>query len=386
MNQRWTLFFLIIVFTIYAPIIYLGIKIVNRIHYLNSIININEVDNKKQQNDRDSTNIIIPQICEYSQNGDTLTRIIDKSIIEYEVKPETKVIGTIAFKGCNNLKKVILPESIKEIQPSAFEDCLNLSEIILPNNLESISQFAFAGCTSLNRINIPQRVKYIGNNPFYGIISIDIQTNKNPNFEFTNNFLINKKLKTAISYVGREQTIEVPSNIEVIGEYTFAVNKNIKTINLTSIKEIRNYAFESCENLKHISFGKSLNKIGINPFLNIHGLSIEVNDNYSYRNGLLINQKDLSLICYCGNDSIIDLKDLTLPPNKQIKKINQHAFYNCTHLRQIEFNRQIEEISESAFDGYKNLSVYIHSNMKNKEKIINQLKAKYSNNIKIVEI
>ena len=37
-----------------------------------------------------------------------------------------KSIGDYAFYGCENLKEIVIPDSVKRIGDSAFDDCKNL--------------------------------------------------------------------------------------------------------------------------------------------------------------------------------------------------------------------------------------------------------------------
>lgn len=70
-------------------------------------------------------------------------------------------IGESAFKGCCNLRQVIFPYSLKEIQDKAFMGCGELITASLPLALEQIGKYAFAG-TALKKIRIPQSVHWLG--------------------------------------------------------------------------------------------------------------------------------------------------------------------------------------------------------------------------------
>ena len=54
-----------------------------------------------------------------------------------------------AFSGKASLKKIVLPDSLKIIQPRAFYNCSGLQDIELSAALTTIGSGAFAGCTSL---------------------------------------------------------------------------------------------------------------------------------------------------------------------------------------------------------------------------------------------
>ena len=71
-------------------------------------------------------------------------------------------IGAGAFRKCDRLISVTLPDSVKTIGESAFTGCSNLKEIRLPAELSSIESFAFEGCGKLAALSIPFGVTRIG--------------------------------------------------------------------------------------------------------------------------------------------------------------------------------------------------------------------------------
>lgn len=71
-----------------------------------------------------------------------------------EVKKET-------FKDCTALTRVGLHGGVTAVEESAFSGCTALSEIALPDSLVSIGQCAFDGC-GLKRVELPDSVKELG--------------------------------------------------------------------------------------------------------------------------------------------------------------------------------------------------------------------------------
>ena len=78
------------------------------------------------------------------------------------------LIEDYAFFGCSSLRTIIIPNSVISIEDSAFEDCYNLTEITIPDSVTSIGRFAFNGCYSLKSIIIPNSVVNFGTDVFYG--------------------------------------------------------------------------------------------------------------------------------------------------------------------------------------------------------------------------
>ncbi|MCL1900931.1 MAG: leucine-rich repeat protein [Firmicutes bacterium] len=63
-----------------------------------------------------------------------------------------------AFKGCADLTKITLPDTIKHIGESAFESCSKLAEVNIVNGVKSIGTLAFKACVALESITIPENV------------------------------------------------------------------------------------------------------------------------------------------------------------------------------------------------------------------------------------
>ena len=86
------------------------------------------------------------------------------SLESVEFNEGLSVIGMSAFSGCD-LRSVKLPESLKKIEEYAFEDNTELSEITIP---EGVLRFSapFGGCTSLKEITIKRADKKVYENHF----------------------------------------------------------------------------------------------------------------------------------------------------------------------------------------------------------------------------
>ncbi|MBR2414789.1 MAG: leucine-rich repeat protein [Clostridia bacterium] len=77
-------------------------------------------------------------------------------------------IRSATFANCPSLTQVIMPDSVETIGSRAFYNCTALSDIELSEKLKSISEYAFDTCTSLVSINFPESFTYIGKQAFYG--------------------------------------------------------------------------------------------------------------------------------------------------------------------------------------------------------------------------
>lgn len=131
----------------------------------------------------------------------------DCNCLEYIAIPETvKRIGKTTFAGCSNLTSICMPRSVTSIGGGAFEDCTGLQKVVvpniaawcgisfedytanplyyarhiysdeeseitdlfIPNGVTSISKAAFCNCSSLTYVAMPASVTSIGSLAFYG--------------------------------------------------------------------------------------------------------------------------------------------------------------------------------------------------------------------------
>ena len=76
-------------------------------------------------------------------------KLIERTIEEIDLSNYNIKSIKCTFANCKNLKKVILPKDITEIDLWAFKGCSSLTSIIIPNSVSIIGDFAFDGCKSL---------------------------------------------------------------------------------------------------------------------------------------------------------------------------------------------------------------------------------------------
>lgn len=89
-------------------------------------------------------------------------------------------IGAEAFRACNNLNTVIIPEGITNIGSQAFYYCTALTNVTFPQTLERIEdRYAFSGCHSLKQINLPDNLQYLGGYAFCdtGLETLELPSN-----------------------------------------------------------------------------------------------------------------------------------------------------------------------------------------------------------------
>lgn len=81
---------------------------------------------------------------------------------------ELSSIGSSAFRQCEGLKSVVIPDTVKFIGTSAFINCKSLENVTFSNQLATIAVRAFDGCVALENIIFPGSVNKIDEYSFNG--------------------------------------------------------------------------------------------------------------------------------------------------------------------------------------------------------------------------
>ncbi len=77
--------------------------------------------------------------------------------------PDTiREMGAYAFGGCSALEVIHLPEHLSVLPDHLFAGCISLKQIALPPHLSVIEGYAFYDCRSLEKLRIPETVQKIG--------------------------------------------------------------------------------------------------------------------------------------------------------------------------------------------------------------------------------
>lgn len=102
-----------------------------------------------------------------------LSKDLKKLIVLDNIKTfYDSIISRIDYSK-DKLEKVILGDSVTEIDDDAFMDCTSLYEIDIPNSVTEIGNRAFYGCKSLEEIVIPNSVTEIGDDAFFKCVLLD---------------------------------------------------------------------------------------------------------------------------------------------------------------------------------------------------------------------
>ncbi len=308
-----------------------------------------------------SGNVIIPStIGGYSVKGieSFAFRLCDE-ITSITIPDSIKSIGNYAFEGCESLTKVnitdlgawcniefadyysnpleyanelyindvlitdiIIPDSVTKIGDFVFYSCESIESITISDNVESIGINAFAGCTSLKKVNITDLGAWC---------NIDFSGSYSNPLKYANKLYINDILITDIT---------IPNNVTSINSYAFTNCKSLKNITIPdNVTRIGSSVFSDCDSLESITI----------PFVDMS----------------LTDTTNASLKYIFGEYSSVpaSLKNVVITKETVISK---YAFSGCTGLESIVIPNTVTSIDSDAFGFCPNLrSIIIDSQNEN---------------------
>ena len=380
-------------------------------------------------------------------------------ITEVSMTNNITKIGDRAFMDCTALKAVKSIKSVTAFGESIFEGCTSLAEIAIPDSVVDIPARAFYGCTSLLEIDYHKNLKSVAIDALTDTAWEDSQSDGALAFgricygykgDITNLVIPEGvSIIEPYAFLGCEQikSVEFGPDVEEIGLYAFQNCVNLeKMICSSAVSIIKAGAFKGCSSLKEadfsdctistigyesfsgctsltsvklhetlseigersfegtaiktIEFGKNVNSIGKDAFLNNMALEsisvVEKNKEFSTVDGVLYNKDGNSLIIYpaakkgafalpdgvseireaafkntalteltISQDSALDtirnnafensmITSISLPENVTV--INAETFKNATNLKSVELGSAVTYIGKSAFEGAKSLT------------------------------
>lgn len=285
-------------------------------------------------------------------------------------------IGSRAFRGCPNLRKVYLEDGLASIDDDAFANCSSLEKIKLPSTVEHIGRTAFTR-TALKSLDIPSSVTSMGRN-----ITLDCRNLASLSVNPGNRTFDSRKKCNAIISAGTNVLLEgcrntrIPDDVTAIGPYAFAGSTELKDITIPpSVKLIFDGAFAFC-GLEKIDIPASVSLLEGNPFMGCGKVkSIIVHkDNPSYSslsgsNAIISNGNDNKVIRHPETTGLLvssgyndgfsnywerrsgtliqGCRNTVIPASASF--IGSYAFAFCEGLERIEIPESVIMVGRDAF-------------------------------------
>ena len=296
---------------------------------------------------------------------------------------EVVAIGDRAFENRTDLRTVMIPDSVTEIEAYSFNNCTNLSNVTLSKSLKYMGGRAFGSCEKITQIEIPKSLDNCGNSgyasyhgPFGACSGLKKITFEEGATEVSNGLFR--------GCTGLEE-INIPDGVTKIESSSFEDCINLVSVNISdSVIKIENEAFAGCEKIESINIPDSVTEIGERTFANCSNLSnVKLSKNLEYMGGRAfgscekITQIEIpKSLDNCGNSGYASyhgpfgacsgLKKIIF--EEGTKEISNNLFRGCTGLEEISIPASVIKIERYTFADCTNLkNVYFSNGVKNVE-------------------
>lgn len=336
----------------------------------------------------------------------------------YEGHP-VKAIASRAFRDCENLKSITIPDTITSIGSHAFTECPNIERAVIPanaaiylpkNNLKElvitsgtdIPANTFENCMTLESIIIADSILNVGSNAFAGCTNIKkaiVPTTVIPALPKDNlkEVVITSGTKidnSAFYECNNLTSITLPNGIVSIGEQAFYNCSNLTQFTIPdSVTSIGDYAFTGCGMLENITIPNSITTMGNFVFVNCSSLTnvfyegniedwcngpvtgsaffLSSNSNHFYLKNNAKEWEEVTSITI--PDTITTIKTsqfygfnnvLSIVLSDSIKSIGTYAFYDCSSLTSMIIPESVTSIAADAFHScYRLVEIYNYSSL-----------------------
>ena len=252
--------------------------------------------------------IVIPPVNSF---GDTVTSI-----------------DSFAFRDCNNLTSITIPESVTRIGDGAFSYCSSLTSMTIPKNVTSIDYGAniFLHCTNLSSIEVDD---------------------DNPVYHDDGNCVIHTASKELITGC-KDSVIPTDGSVISIGDSAFYGCTGLKDIEIpNTITSIGMGAFSGCHSLTEIELPDSITHVGYHTFtgcINLETANIPPKVPYitwgmfaSCRRLTTLTIPVDAALAGIAYESLVSTNITSLYLPQSIKFIDPSAFENCSNLTDIYY-------------------------------------------------
>lgn len=276
-----------------------------------------------------------------------------------------KSIGRGSFRDCENLKEVIIPETVEEIQyeyeDSPFENC-GAERVVIKNELMSTECFdgevklkeivAEAGVVegsfpNLETLVIGEKVSVIGRIEAENLKSLQLGGNKDTNMEWA-----------GFSDIKSLEKVVISGSVEIT-EAMFENCENLTSVTITGeVSRIGAWAFAGT-GLTELEIPESVTELGdsfifgTKPEKLVLGADVTY-DSMTFNGVDFTDLQELQILSGEISESLFECerfeKDLKLKIGPNVTSIGRRAFFECKQLVSVEFEEgKLETIGDGAF-------------------------------------
>lgn len=207
--------------------------------------------------------VIVPEGVEQIDTG-----AFQESSLQSIVLPDSLTsIEYDSFFSCANLKSICFPENLEFIGETAFAECTSLSSLVFPDSLDTIRFDAFLGCTSLKTVSIGKGLLTLDGNVFFSCPMLENITvhPDNPVFYIKEGALYNRDKRSIVCYPAKlpYTSFTADEGILTVENGCFGDVNNLQELFLPDcIEVLEDFALYGCVHLSYFEWGPYLRQIG----------------------------------------------------------------------------------------------------------------------------
>jgi len=268
-----------------------------------------------------------------------------------------RTIGSNAFRYCDKLESVVLPDSVTSIASYAFIFCEGLTSVTLGSGVESIGFRAFYACTALPGITIPASVSSIQTDAFTRCEQLlDIVVDAaNPDYESVGGVLFTAGPTALVAYPNaRAGSYSVPAGVTGILKNAFTGSDGLTAVELpASLSGIEPEAFGGCPGLTALEVAP-----GNATYQDIDGVLFDATGTVLHtfpggRGGRYVVPPGVTAIGDWAFTSCWELSEVSLPSS--LTEIRYEAFEDARGLRRLIIPDSVSSIERGAFSDCRGL-------------------------------
>lgn len=242
-----------------------------------------------------------------------------------------------------------VPEGVYGVYTNAFQRASYLTKITLPASLkESPSTAEFNGYTSAQ--NLREIAVAAGNTAFKSVDGVLLSADGKKLIAYPNGKAGSPSTNPAYQGVTGQpnaSVYKVPDGVESIEQAAFAQVNGLTAIELNGVKKLAKGAFDKAVKLRNVLLGPSVDTIEDGAFGGNNDLAAfdvdPANPNYTADNGVIYTKNKEELVLFPAGKAG---EYTTLSTTKKIRK---RAFYYAQKVTKVNFNSNLEEIDNDAF-------------------------------------
>lgn len=250
------------------------------------------------------------------------------SVTEYEIANGVTSIANGDFTGCNNLKSLIIPDSVTSVAMNTFKQS-TIENLVIGSGLTTVGNYAFSE-SALQSVVIKAVVDDWGTDVFRGCANLETVV-----FEGDVTFIPDSMFNSCSSLT----SVTGLENLQEIDWYAFWSCSSLETIDTgDKLTAIGYQAFLGCSMLTEFPFGNSITRIDSGAFMNCSGLS-----------GGLVLPETLTTL---GSNAFLGCKGITsVTFPESMTSLSSGIFTGCSGITQLLIPGNIKSIGDSCFSG-----------------------------------